>query len=64
MLAASYGGNRGHPVLLGRDAWSQVPDEGARALVPVLVPCDDLGDPGDVDRPEDLADVAAILRAR
>jgi hypothetical protein len=20
----------------------------------VLVPCDDLGDPGDVDRPEDL----------
>jgi nicotine blue oxidoreductase len=54
VLAASYGGNRGHPVLLGRRAWSQVPDEGARALVPVLVPCDDLGDPGDVDRPEDL----------
>jgi len=25
-----------------------------RALEPVLVRCDDLADPGDVDRPEDL----------
>jgi CTP:molybdopterin cytidylyltransferase MocA len=54
VLAASYGGVRGHPVLLGRRAWSAVPDEGARALEPVLVPCDDLGEPGDVDYPEDL----------
>ena len=54
VLAASYGGVRGHPVVLGRTAWDLVPDEGARALDPVLVPCDDLGDPGDVDRPEDL----------
>ena len=54
MLAASYGGERGHPVLLGRAAWPTVPDEGARSLVPVLVECDDLGAPGDVDYPEDL----------
>jgi hypothetical protein len=39
---------------LGRRVWDLVPDEGARALVPVLVPCDDLGPPGDVDRPDDL----------
>ena len=54
VVAASYGGVRGHPVVLDRAAWERVPDEGARALDPVLVPCDDLGAPGDVDRPEDL----------
>jgi nicotine blue oxidoreductase len=54
VLAASYGGERGHPVLLARAAWDDVPDEGARALAPLLVPCDDLGAPGDVDYPEDL----------
>ena len=56
VLAASYGGERGHPVLLARDAWDTVPDEGARALAPLLVPCDDLGPPGDVDYPDDLPD--------
>jgi nicotine blue oxidoreductase len=54
VVAASYGGVRSHPVVLGRAVWASVPDEGARALAPVLVPCDDLGEPGDVDRPEDL----------
>jgi CTP:molybdopterin cytidylyltransferase MocA len=54
LLAASYGGERGHPVLLAREVWGGVPDEGARALDPVLVPCDDLGSPGDVDRADDL----------
>lgn len=54
VLAAGYGGERGHPVLLARAAWDSVPDEGARALAPMLVPCDDLGAPGDVDYPEDL----------
>jgi CTP:molybdopterin cytidylyltransferase MocA len=54
VVAASYGGSRGHPVVLDRAVWERVPDEGARALDPVLVPCDDLGAPGDVDRPEDL----------
>jgi nicotine blue oxidoreductase len=56
VVAASYGGERGHPVVLDRSVWASVPDEGARALDPVLVPCDDLGNPGDVDRPEDLPD--------
>ncbi len=54
VLAASYGGVRGHPVLLARAAWADVPDEGARALEPALVPCDDLGAPGDVDFADDL----------
>jgi len=54
VLAASYGGVRGHPVLLARAVWPNVPDEGARALEPRLVPCDDLGAPGDVDFADDL----------
>jgi nicotine blue oxidoreductase len=54
VVAASYGGNRGHPLVLDRSRWDEVPDEGARALTPVLVPCDDLGEPGDVDTPADL----------
>jgi CTP:molybdopterin cytidylyltransferase MocA len=54
VVAATYGGNRGHPVLLARPAWERVPDEGARSLPALLVPCDDLGAPGDVDVPEDL----------
>lgn len=54
VLAASYGGERGHPVLLDRAVWDRVPDEGARSLSPVLVPCDDLGSPGDVDRADDI----------
>jgi nicotine blue oxidoreductase len=49
VLAASYGGVRGHPVVLARAVWDRIPDEGARALDPVLIPCDDLGGPGDVD---------------
>ena len=53
-LAASYGGDRGHPVVLARETWSRVPDDGARSLGAVLVPCDDLGSPGDVDVPDDL----------
>jgi CTP:molybdopterin cytidylyltransferase MocA len=55
VVAASYAGDRGHPLVLGRAAWGSVPDEGMRALPVVLVPCDDLGHPGDVDSPEDLA---------
>jgi CTP:molybdopterin cytidylyltransferase MocA len=54
VVVASYGGVRGHPALLAREVWSRVPDEGARALDAVLVPCDDLGSPGDVDVPDDL----------
>jgi CTP:molybdopterin cytidylyltransferase MocA len=54
VLAASYAGERGHPVLLARAIWPEIPDEGARALTPALVPCDDLGAPGDVDVPDEL----------
>jgi CTP:molybdopterin cytidylyltransferase MocA len=54
ILAATYGGNRGHPVLVARAAWDDVPDEGLRALPAAPVPCDDLGQPGDVDTPEDV----------
>ena len=54
VVAATYGGNRGHPVLLTRAVWERIPDQGARSLPALLVPCDDLGAPGDVDVPEDL----------
>ena len=40
---------RGHPLVLAREAWADVPDEGLRSQLVVLVPCDDLGAPGDVD---------------
>jgi CTP:molybdopterin cytidylyltransferase MocA len=49
LLAASYDGTRSHPVVLARSAWGEVPDEGGRALEPVLVDCSDLSPPGDVD---------------
>ena len=54
ILAASYGGQRSHPLLIARSAWGRVPDEGLRSLEVVKIPCDDLGDPGDVDTPADL----------
>jgi nicotine blue oxidoreductase len=49
VLAASYDGTRSHPVVLARSAWQEIPDEGGRALDPVLVDCSDLNPPGDVD---------------
>ena len=54
LVAATYGGDRGHPVVIARALWIEIPDEGARSLPALLVPCDDLGPPGDVDRPDDL----------
>jgi CTP:molybdopterin cytidylyltransferase MocA len=57
VVAASYRGTRGHPLLLARPAWDSVPDEGLRVIVPRLVGCDDLGAPGDVDTPADLAEL-------
>jgi nicotine blue oxidoreductase len=54
LVAASYGGVRGHPVVLARAAFAGIPDAGLRVADPVLVPCDDLGAPGDVDEPGDL----------
>jgi CTP:molybdopterin cytidylyltransferase MocA len=65
LAAASYGGRRGHPVLLGREHWSAAAreaagDVGARAFLAahaaqlVLVPCDAVADPRDLDVPADL----------
>jgi CTP:molybdopterin cytidylyltransferase MocA len=54
LVAASYGGERGHPVVVDRSLWGDVPDEGLHRREPLLVPCDDLGPPGDVDVPADL----------
>jgi CTP:molybdopterin cytidylyltransferase MocA len=49
VVAATYDGTRSHPVVLARAAWDGIPDEGGRALDPVLVDCSDLDAPGDVD---------------
>lgn len=49
VAAAAYNGVRSHPVALARGAWGSIPDEGGRALEPVLVDCSDLRPPGDVD---------------
>jgi CTP:molybdopterin cytidylyltransferase MocA len=49
VLAASYDGTRDHPVLLAREVWNRVPNEGGRALDALLVDCSDLRTPGDVD---------------
>jgi CTP:molybdopterin cytidylyltransferase MocA len=51
VVAASYDGTRSHPVVLARSIWATVPDDGGRALDPVLVDCSDLEPPGDVDYP-------------
>jgi CTP:molybdopterin cytidylyltransferase MocA len=56
VVAASYGGARGHPLVLAREAWAPIPDEGLRGRDVLLVPCDDLGAPGDVDEPADVPD--------
>jgi CTP:molybdopterin cytidylyltransferase MocA len=54
VVAASYAGERGHPVVIGRATWDDVPDEGMKGLPATLVPCDDVGTPGDVDSADDL----------
>ena len=65
LVSASYEGRRGHPVLIGRAHWDALRptltgDVGARAYLQahraeiILVPCDEFGDPRDLDRPEDL----------
>ncbi|WP_367130824.1 MULTISPECIES: nucleotidyltransferase family protein [Streptomyces] len=65
LAAASYGGERGHPVLLAREHWAGVAraaggDRGARAYLRAhagavtLVECADVADPRDIDVPDDL----------
>jgi CTP:molybdopterin cytidylyltransferase MocA len=71
LAVATYAGERGHPVLLGRSHWppaaaSAVGDEGARSYLVsrgddvVEVDCTGTGDPRDIDDHGDIADT--ILR--
>ena len=54
VVAAAYGGQRLHPVLIDRSVWGDVPDDGLRNVPAALVDCGDLAPPGDVDMPADL----------
>ncbi|MGA4670740.1 nucleotidyltransferase family protein [Propionibacteriaceae bacterium Y1923] len=65
LVRAAYGGNPGHPVVIGRDHWADLAaglggDRGARDWLagrPVdLVECSDLAGGEDVDDPATLAD--------
>lgn len=64
LVMATYGGRRGHPILLGREHWPGVCrlaqlDVGARPYLVVHagqvqeVACDGVADNGDVDTPDD-----------
>ncbi|MFY1631700.1 nucleotidyltransferase family protein [Solwaraspora sp. WMMB335] len=68
LAAASYAGRQGHPVVLGRDHWpgaaaAATGDTGARTYLRThrrslrLVPCADIADPTDLDRPVDRTGV-------
>jgi nicotine blue oxidoreductase len=71
LAVATYQGERGNPVLIGRAHWPEAlalrGDEGARVLVrrhgAVAVPCDGTGEPTDVDTPDDLAALEARWRS-
>jgi len=63
LARASYDGEPGHPVLIGRAHWpgvaeSATGDAGARDYLRehqvLVVPCEDIAAGADVDRPEDL----------
>ena len=54
VVAATYRGVRLHPVLLARSVWQEIPDGGAKGLDAVLVSCDDLQPPGDVDFADEM----------
>ncbi|MFE7429029.1 MULTISPECIES: nucleotidyltransferase family protein [unclassified Streptomyces] len=69
LVAAAYGGERGHPVLIGADRWADVAaeavgDRGARSYLRahrdalVLVECSDVAEAYDIDGPEDLRRLA------
>jgi len=72
LVVAAYGGRARNPVLLARGHWAGVlaaaeGDAGARPYLRAhpglvtLVECADIGRPDDVDTPEDLARVGALL---
>ena len=65
VAVATYGGKRRNPVLFSREVWPLLEaelagDEGARSVLQrhpelvVEVPCEEVGDPADVDTREDL----------
>lgn len=65
LVAASYKGKRGHPVLFGADRWADIAatavgDRGARSYLRAhqeaitLVECSDIADEYDIDTVEDL----------
>ncbi|MFB0626259.1 NTP transferase domain-containing protein [Streptomyces sp. AB3(2024)] len=69
LVAASYDGERGHPVLFGADRWPDIAatatgDRGARVHLRehadevMLVECGDVAAPFDIDTPPDLARLA------
>jgi molybdenum cofactor cytidylyltransferase len=68
---ATYDGERGNPVLLGREHWPEAMalsgDEGARVLFRrhggIAVPCGDAGAAADVDTPQDLAELESRWRS-
>jgi nicotine blue oxidoreductase len=75
LATATYAGERGHPVLLGRAHWPgvvelAVGDVGARPYLMehagevVPVPCDDVADGRDVDTPDELARRGVLDRLR
>jgi CTP:molybdopterin cytidylyltransferase MocA len=51
-VAATYDGVRSHPAVIGRALWGKIPDDGGRELDVLLIPCEDLTAPGDIDTPD------------
>ena len=51
-VAATYDGTRSHPAVIARSLWDKIPDDGGRGLEVLLIPCDDLIPPGDIDTPD------------
>src|SRR5262249_50548139 len=51
-VAATYDGSRSHPAVISRPLWGKIPNDGGRSLDALLIPCDDLIPPGDVDTPD------------
>ena len=51
-VSATYDGERSHPAVIARSLWGSIPDDGGRGLEVLLIPCDDLNPPGDIDTPD------------
>ena len=74
VAVATYDDRPGHPVVLDRRVWpaaraGAVGDVGARALfaaqphLVTRVACDDVGDPRDIDTPDDLTDLEVSVES-